>query len=420
MKKSFAARRIPRKIAQDEDVEGDGTPASSPASEVVKRPTIPSKPKKRSSLRLSFGPGESEGDDGNAEGSPSVFTPKKSNLSRLAIEKNAERKSLPSGLSSELRQVCPGILEDQPNYSKDYLAELRNSTPSTPKPAESSSKAIDIASKFGPLASLTDDGESFIPTEAEIREKKERRARLAKEQGDFISLDDDGFEDDHLSDASDVPREITLRPKEKYSESRLVREDEDIAEGFDDFVEDGRISLGRKAEREAKKKRRADMADLIAMAEGGSSDDGSDDSEADRKAAYDAAQTRAGTYGKKDPEMLDAGLKTPPRITPLPELGAVVARLQAALKSMQDIQARKLKRMDNLRAEKVDIAERENWIQGQLKETGERYEKLRIEAGIGAPATPISGSEGTKLIVGRGLESLGATPIAAASDLSDA
>jgi hypothetical protein len=421
MKKSFAARRVPRKIAQDEDLEEEGTPTSSPASNVVKRPLPSNKPKKRSSLRLSFGPGETEGDGGDNEGGPSVFTPKKSNLSRLAIEKNAERKSLPSALTSELR-----VLQDQPTYDKDYLAELRSSTPSTPKAIasastdNSTSTAIDIASKFGPLASLVDDGGSAIPSQAEIQEKKARRARLAKEVVDYMVVGDDADEEVQLSDGSDAPREITLRPKEKYSETRLVREDEDLAEGFDDFVEDGKISLGRKAEREAEKKRRAEMADLIAMAEGASSDEGSDDSEAERNAAYEAAQTLAGTYGKRDPEKEAAeGLKTPPRITPLPELTAVVGRLQAALKSMQDAQARKMKRMDDIMAEKVDITERENWIQGQLKETGERYEKLRIEAGLGAPATPVSGTNGQKVIIGRGLESLGPTPIAAASDSSD-
>ncbi|OCK77921.1 hypothetical protein K432DRAFT_418329 [Lepidopterella palustris CBS 459.81] len=394
---------------------------------IVKRPILPSKPKKRSSLRLSFGPGETGAEDGDDDSSRSVFTPKKSNLSRLAIEKNAERKSLRTSLSSEhLPFRAAGVSEDRPSYSKDYLAELRKSTPSTPKNLKSTAmsewednRAIDIASKFGPLAALA-SMDSTIPTEAEIREKKERRAQLAREQQGFMSLDGDG--DDNLgSDDEDPRNEITLRPKEKYPETRLVREDEDIAEGFDNFVEDEKISLGRKAEREAEKKRRADMANLIAEAEGGSADDGSDDSEAERNAAYEAAQTRAGTYGRADRYSDEAqGLKTPSRITPLPELDTVVARLQSALKSMEDTKARKMKRMEELRTEKIEIAEREIWIQMQLKETGEKYEKLRIEAGFGGGAvTPLNGADGTKMIVNRGLESLGATPVTARDDSSD-
>ena len=394
---------------------------------MVKRP-ISSKPKKRSSLRLSFGPGDADAAGGHAEGGPVVFTPKKSNLSRLALDNNAERKSLRKSLPSEQLPFRAGISEDKPSYSKDYLAELRNSTPSTPKGSKSAaaseddepSKALDVASKFGPLASFKSDDSSLIPTEAEIREKKERRAHLAKQQQNFISLDGEGDEG-FASDDSESRNEITLPPKEKYPESRLVREDEDIAEGFDDFVEDGKISLGRKAERDAKKKRRTEIAELIAEAENASSDDVSDDSEADRNAAYEAAQTRAGAYGNRDWNAAEAqGLRTPPRIAPLPELSAVVDRLNASLKSMGDARAKKVKRMEELRVEKAEIAEREAWIQTQLKETGERYGKLRIEAGLGAGAvTPLNGNDGAKIMVSRGLESLGATPITTRSDVSD-
>lgn len=394
---------------------------------MVKRP-ISSKPKKRSSLRLSFGPGETDAAGGDAAGGPAIFTPKKSNLSRLALDNNADRKSLRKSLPPEQMPFRAGISEDRPSYSKDHLAELRNSTPSTPKDPklaaasedDESSRALDIASKFGLLASLKADDSSVIPTEAEIKEKKERRARLAKQQQNFISLsgdEDEGF----ASDDSESRNEISLRPKDKYPESRLVREDEDIAEGFDDFVEDGKISLGRKAEREAEKKRRAEMAELIAEAENASSDNASDDSEAERNAAYEAAQTRAGAYGSKDLNAVETrGLRTPPRITPLPELSAVVDRLNASLKSIGDAKAKKVKRMEELRMEKVEVAEREAWIQTQLKETGERYEKLRVEAGLGAGAvTPLNGNDGAKIMVNRGLESLGATPITTRSDVSD-
>ena len=194
-------------------------------------------------------------DDGDS--APAVFTPKKSNLSRQAVEKNALRKTLAANISSEhlpLRQT-----EDRPSYSADALNELKISTPSTPKDLRSLSdiepeenKALDLAAKFGSDL-LVYDSNSAIPTDAEIREKKERRARLAKEQ-DFINLDDNDAEmDDEDSDG-----ERSLLPyaklKPKKEETRLVRDDEDIAEGFDEFVSDGRIALGKKAEREQKKR----------------------------------------------------------------------------------------------------------------------------------------------------------------------
>lgn len=335
-----------------------------------------------------------------------VFTPKKSNLSRQAVEKNTLRKSLASSLSSEhlpFRQT-----EERPSYSKDYLDELKTSTPSTPKDLKSlsdvedgQSKALDLAAKFGSDLELHQN--SAIPTDAEIREKKERRARLAKEE-EYINLSDD-----------DESNEISLLPRKQKPETRLVRDDEDIAEGFDEFVDDGRVALGRKAEREQKRRQEAHMRELINEAEG-SSDEDTDDSEAERKAAYEAAQTRAGMDGlrKEDPYARPRRPKTPPKITPLPTLTACLERLQASLASMQYTKMQKIKRMEELQREKADIAVREEEIQRLLKEAGENYEKLRAEAGLAedehrngqmmigdATSTP-----------GRGLESLGTTPIA--------
>jgi hypothetical protein len=443
MKKSFSARRVARKIGQDDDDESSGSAGTSgtettprkypfaplhPAycsdfarnrwlmrdvvESVVKRPHLSSKPKKKSALRLSFAPGdvgaEASTDDDGATG---VFTPKKSNLSRLAMEKNAERKSLRPSPSSEILTSRSGVSEARPSYSKDYLAELKQSTPSTPKDlgslqtSEDEDVSLDIASKFGPFTTLGASS-SGIPTEAEIKEKKERRARMAKAP-DFLALDGDESDDEG-------GQELLIRPKEKYAESRLVPEDEDMAEGFDDFVEDGRISLGRKAEREQARKKRLEMEEMILEAEGLDSDQASDDSEVERNEAYEAAQRRAGTYGQGGAS--DAELqrpKTPPRIAPVPELGAVLLKLRNGLNTMEQSKAAKVRKLAELRAEKKDIAEREVYIQAQLKETGERYERLRLESG------GVSGINGDNLAVNRGLDSMGTTPITALSDASD-
>ena len=343
-----------------------------------------------------------DGDDTSAV----VFTPKKSNLSRQAIEKNALRKSLAPSLSAEhlpYRQT-----DERPSYSKDYLDELKISTPSTPKDLKSlsdvedeQSKALDLAAKFGSDLELRQN--PAIPTDAEIREKKERRARLAKEE-EYINLSDD--EDDR--------NEISLLPRKQKPETRLVRDDEDIAEGFDEFVDDGRIALGRKAEREQKKRQQAQVRDLIDEAEG-TSDEDSDDSEAERKAAYEAAQTRAGMDGlhKEDPYARPRRPKTPPKITPLPNLTACLEHLQANLASMQYVKMQKVKRMKELQREKADIAVREEEIQRLLKEAGGNYEKLRAEAGLADGEPPMTQrmiGDGTST-PGRGLESLGHAPI---------
>jgi hypothetical protein len=198
-----------------------------------------------------------------------------------------------------------------------------------------------------------------------------------------------------------------LRTKEKYPETRLVADDEDVAEGFDEFVEDPRIALGKKSERELGRQRRAEMAARIDEAEGagsaGPSDE--DDSEAERNAAYEAKQARAGTYARDPRERAEAMRpRTPPRVAPIPEAGGVLEQLRGALEGMRGALEAKRGRLAELAAEKVDVAEREAWVQEQLRETGERYEKLRGELGLGATA---NGAGLNGQAVERGLDTLG-------------
>jgi hypothetical protein len=383
---------------------------------VVKRPTF-GKAKKRSSLRISFGPGESDANDGDesSDATPLV-TPKKSNLSRIALEKSAQLRAR----SPLVPEASRSTDEDRPSYSKDYIAELRNSTPTLPrdlKPSaeeEEESRALDVASKFGSIIPLSTESPSAIPTQAEILEKKARRRRLAQQE----NADDDDEEDrpwasdDEGEDEFRQRRnEISLRPKEKYAETRLIHDDEDIAEGFDDFVEDGKISLGRKSEREAQRRRRAEMAELINDAEG-SEDDGSADSDEERNAAFAKAQARAGRYGQRI-EDEDDGSKTPPRITPLPRLDEVLEGLTIDIQTKKQRKDLILQKLQEFKDDKARIEERKKYLQEQLQKTGEEYEKLRQESGL--PALPLSEANGGRLITERGLDSLGTTPLAGRS-----
>ena len=202
--------------------------------------------------------------------------------------------------------------------------------------------------------------------------------------------------------------EISVRPKDKWGETRLIHDDEDIAEGFDDFVEDGRISLGRKSEREAQRKRRADMAELINEAEGSDSD--SNDSEEERNTAFAAAQARAGRYGQKIDDEED-GTRTPPKITPLPDLNEVLEGLQIETRTKQQRKDAILNKLQELKDDRARIEERKKFLQEQLQKTGDEYEKLRVESGL--PALPANGDG--RLITERGLDSLGTTPLAGRS-----
>jgi len=463
MKSSFASRRQLRRVGQDDEDETSsdarpglereeqGTPshfliaaqisdkstptprltASSDQAPTVTLPSIgsrngTSKIKKRSSLRMSFGPGGTSmiEDDGN--NTPAVFTSKKSNFSRQAAEKNALRKTLAANLSAE--QLPLRRTDDRPSYSKDYLNELKGSTPSTPKDLRSQSdiaesrgtSAIDLATKFGSDLIVQDSRSSAIPTDAEIREKKERRARLAKEQ-DVVSFDDDddsAAEREEGEDDSNDERSLLPYARQKANtkeDTRLVRDDEDIAEGFDNFVSDGRIALGKKAEREQKKRHEAEIRDLINEAEGGGSEDSEeDDSEVERNAAYEAAQTRKGMDGlhrDDDERVKPRRPRTPPRITPMPTLSGCLERLKGQLAAKQYSLGVKEKRLQEIKKEREDITTRQEELQRLLKETGERYEKLRAEAGADEPSTmdrvgngALVGAEG---MARRGLENLG-------------
>ncbi|KAJ5124832.1 uncharacterized protein N7515_008657 [Penicillium bovifimosum] len=390
MSSKFANRRKPRKIGGDDEDE-DGGAAPEP---VVKRPTN-FKPKQKSKLQLSFG-AETSMNDGDQEGEVIKPKPRKP-LGRSAIHHPA---LAPEKLSARFGQD-----QDRPSYNDDYLKELRNSTPSTPKTLtdDETTKAVDVAAKFGEV--MTVSGQAHIPSEAEIREKKARRARLALEHSaqddDFIALDDH----DGATDWDAAAR------GEKEKDTRLVRDDEDFAEGFEEFTEDGKIALGRKAEREKKRKDREAMRELIDDAVGVSDEE---DSDFEEKAAYEAAQIKAAMYGKSD--AIDRP-KTPPKMTSLPKLASSFERLRMSLASMEGLKTQMISRLEEMRKEKADIAIREVEIQAMIKEAGENYERLKKEAGV-APTAELNASNGA-LEKSRGLESIGAPVPMRNSSISD-
>jgi hypothetical protein len=387
------------------DFSSSGT-GSLPSRPGIKR--AGSTKRKPASSRLSFGPGEIISGDAAEALDEELFTPKKT-VPRRGLE--------PSNLRLTLRRDDEEEADTEPKrplYSKDYLNELKTSTPSTPKDLQQLSitdddVGLDPSELEGamvidaPSARPLEPPEAYIPTDAEIREKKERRARLAHEQ-DFISLNDSG----------DLRQtQISLLPSKK-KETRLVRDDEEVMEGFDAFVSDGRIALGRKAEREAKRQQRKMMAAAIQDAEGSSSED-SDDSEAERRAEYEAAQTRAGMDGLKKAEGAQA--VAPPRVTPIPSLSECLQRLQSTLGGMEQELTRRRWRMGELEREKAEILARELEVQRLLREAGDRYARLRADTALPpldttdpmafAPLRDGPAEMGGK----RGLESFGNTPM---------
>lgn len=403
--------------------EGRAAPAKATAANqddedegpVVVRPTIgrsgSMKQKKRaSSSRLSFGPGQ----DADDASTGTISTPKKTTLGQQALENSAVKKS--SALSQSQRLPLRRFNDDdddRPKYSKEYLEELQSSTPNTPQnPSAGRSRddddemSLDESELEG--AMIVNEGDYGPPppkttnilSNTEIQERKQRRARLAQEEQDFISLDD-----------TDDPNK-----KKQESDTRLVPEDEDLGEGFDDFVEDGTLSLGKRAEREARARRRKEMAEQIQVAEGNSEDE-SDESDAERRAAFEAAQTRSGMDGlskaEEDQNHHEAALQVPSKITPLPELEGCLEKLRTTIRGMEDELRGKRGRLEELTAERQAIVMREEEVQGLLDDAGRKYASAvggdaaaAVEAGQ-SPAQQIKNAGMSELAVERGLESFG-------------
>lgn len=370
--------------------------------------------KKAPKSKLSFGgdaaDGDNEDDNGNAT------TAKASSLGQRALENSALKRGFAMrGLPAR----SPEQEDGRPRYSKEYLDELQSSTPTTPMdtsslqtdPADAMELdeseldgALVVDSPSAGAGAITSTPKTNILTDAEIRERKERRARLAQEEG-FLSVEDD----DNNNNLENLDRK-------KKDETRLVAEDEELGEGFDDYVEDGGVSLGKRAEKERRKRDRAKMAELINAAEGHTSDSSSD-SDAERRMAYEASQTRAGMEGMKKHARQDPAkelLQIPAKITPLPSLAECLARLRATLAEMEGQLKSKTEAVEQLNKEKSDVAAREVEVQALLDETGKKYQEAMgqgeksalpdVDAAAAAARVP------AELAGERGLESLGTTP----------
>jgi hypothetical protein len=234
--------------------------------------------------------------------------------------------------------------------------------------------------------------------------------------GDYIALDgSDGSEDDRLPN--------------KKKDSRLMAEDEDLGEGYDEFVEDGGLSLGRAAERKARLRRKKEMADLIASAEGADSDDNgvgenSDDS-LDRRAEYEAAQRRKGmgveALNAGDEEL--GGLDMIPKMRPLPDLKECLQRMKDLVQGLEDDVRQKRARIASLQREREEVVRREEEVQDILNQAGAKYQAVLGSRPGAATVSPLPGAGMSippglvpSVPVERGLESFGTTPTARPED----
>ncbi|KAI1619016.1 nineteen complex-related protein 2-domain-containing protein [Exophiala viscosa] len=440
-----APRRKPKRIISRDEPDTQPADVEEDSGPVVRRPTL-NAPKTKSKLRVSFNPGEEQDaakTDPSQDEEASIPASKPSRLGLSSAAQNALNRT-----TTRDRADIEAQDHDRPSYSKAYLDELRNSTPSTPQDLSSrdspsldlidpssTNTALDLESKFG-KAAISGPSSSRIPTTAEIKEKKERRARLAKEQAanaitdsapsgeDFISLED------YDSDGEFKPRRMQVgsyTAPTRDKDTRLVPDDEDIAEGFDEFVEDaGRVSLSRKSQREQTKKEREAIRTMIDHAEGSddqSDEDQSDDSDYDRHREYESAQTHRGMDGLSAhaAHTRQANRPRQPReTTPIPKLSVGLARLRDMVSHLEFEKARIEKRRADIARERLDIKESQAHIQTSLEEAGNELERVTREhlaAAASANGTSVDAcaSNGqpqptASIATERGLESFGYEP----------
>ncbi|KAK5954937.1 hypothetical protein OHC33_003616 [Knufia fluminis] len=413
----FAARRKPKRVVSSDTREDGSNQQDEDNGPVVRRPNAA--PKTKSKLRMSFDPtAESTADD-----QPTAIPPKPSGLGASALSRNP---TVTPSVSERDRD------EPRPSYSKSYLDELKGSTPSTPKdlslynssaeetddlPLTKQTQSLDIASKFGtPSTTLP----NTIPSASEIQEKKDRRLRLAREQqantlgpstsnitteGNSVSAQDDFISlDAYDSDGEFKPSRMQIsthlhndRLANAQEYTRLVPEDEDIAEGFEAFINDdhertqksGRILMGMKSSDALERQR---MREMIHTAEGGGSggsDDDSDNSngsDASASNAYMAAQTSHGVGfsnlskdERRRHEKEARRPRQPEKTTPIPTLAAGLARLRelqsSAEMNRERAEMRKAeirRRLEEVEGEKGRIQRALEDLGGQLEETSKR------------------------------------------------
>ncbi|KAI9465519.1 GCFC-domain-containing protein [Lactarius psammicola] len=251
------AREEPQQDEKEQQVRAIGPSPSVVASKIRNK----AKQRAKTKTSLSFGAEEEE----TIEQS---FKIKKSNLSqRLTL------RQLPTSsrtLSSSVDQASLSHpTTSSPVYDEAHLNELKASTPSfRPSISTGDDRDFDTPMISAPGDAVTesladpDAGGVAIPSQSYVLAAKEKRERLR------TSSPSSSHSEDYISLSLTKRNDEYLGP---HPESRLMREDDDLGEGDDDFAEytsaKTRIALGKKARKAEVDKVREEMHDLIADAE---------------------------------------------------------------------------------------------------------------------------------------------------------
>ncbi|KAL1745260.1 nineteen complex-related protein 2-domain-containing protein [Schizophyllum fasciatum] len=345
--------------AADDTVQAAADDASAGAESPSAIATKLKKQAKKAKVKtpLSFGADEQE-----SEGTE--FKIKKSNLSQRLS--HGSKSALPSNLD----QATITPQSSGPRYDQNYLNELKASTPTT-RPSfaanNDSELAMDVDSANMAVSVIDVDAlddpiepAPLIPTETTVKAAKERRERSRKTgqpaDEDFISL-------------SLVQRDSEYQGP--HPTSRLMREEDDLGEGDDEFAEftsaKERIALGKKSRKAEAAKRREDIQELIADA----------DEEDEEAMEWEQEQIRRGGQLPTDapgkaPKPVYKPAPIPPS-TPIPTLAPALARLTQQLAQLTSSHASTTSALNAVAKERDEIEEREK----EMREMVARAEAKR-------------------------------------------
>ncbi|KAH9980300.1 nineteen complex-related protein 2-domain-containing protein [Lactifluus volemus] len=251
-----AREELPQDVQEQQvqSVEDEPSP-SAVASKIRNKAKQRVKPK----TSLSFGGAEEE------EGNEQVFKIKKSSLSqKVSLRQHSSSLGTLSPNSAQADRSSPAATG--PVYDQAYLNELKANTPSSrPRGAVHDNGTLSDSMPGNMTTEILDEndaGEAAIPSQSFVLAAKEKRERMRAT----------GSTNSHADEY--ISLSLTKRDDEyqgPHPESRLMREDDDLGEGDDDFAEytsaKARIPLGKKARKMEASKHREEMQDLIADAE---------------------------------------------------------------------------------------------------------------------------------------------------------
>ncbi|KAH9936526.1 GCFC-domain-containing protein [Fomitopsis serialis] len=363
--KSSQRSRVSTPVVADstgDDQTADVEDAESPsilATKLKKKLKTREKPKSR----LSFGADE--------EGEGEAFQVKKSNLSRkLALGQHPASAGNVKTASIDL--PSPSRSDSSVRYDAAYLKQLKASTPSTrpsmPEGDLSYDADMSMVEDSLPQSHMTGiidlsaeaELETTIPSASAVQVAREKRERLrtlgtSSTSGDYISLS--------VSKGSDFSQG-------PHPESRLVREEDELGEADDEYAEytsaQERIALGKKSRKVEAKKRREEMNELIADAE-----------EVDEETMeWEQEQLRRGGLRvneppERAPKPTYKAAPIPP-ITPIPTLGAAVARLTSSLTALTTSHQQNTATMTSLGDEQLKLEAREEEMREMIAEAEDK------------------------------------------------